>query len=1441
MLTGEAHGQTVFLPGQVVQTIDTATGQYSTVPQAVDPVNRRLAVSNDQSLLYAGGAGNTISVINSATGEIVASIAGITPNILWLSPDGTRLYATDPNTGNLSVISTATNHVISTTPLGFYPYDFAVTADGAHLYIPAALGNSIAVVDTATGAVTATITVANRPQSVAFSPDGTRAYVSSVGGEVSVIDTTTNTVLTTIAVGGQPAGLLVSPDGLRIYLASQADRKVYVIDTASNTVITTISVGAFPSGLVYSADGSRIYVANYVDRTVSVIDASTNSVIGTIGLSTFSFFASVCANGNALLASGRTFTANSSAALSCTLGAGVSGPVFTGGTMLFAGAGISSSLPIDLQAGGGTFNTAGNNATLSGTISGIGGLTKTGDGTLTLSGTNSYHGGTNLNGGVLSVSSDSNLGDASGALSFNGGILRITGTTFTSTPRTINWGANGGGFDIADAANTFTVSQNLTGSGGLTKLGAGTLVLAGSNTYSGATVISAGTLAGGVFSLSANSAHTIAAGATLDLAGNWQNIGSLSGAGTVTNSGGTDASLITGTDNTSATFSGVIQDGASRTRVKIDGTGITTFTGTNTYTGGTAICFCSTLQLGSGGATGSIVGDVTNSGTLIFNRSNSYTFAGVISDGFPGQGKVVLNGTGETIFTGSNTYSGATTINAGTLQIGDGGTSGSVAGNIVNNAALIFNRSDDSTYGGVISGSGTVEKRGAGALTLAGANTYTGATTITAGTLEIQDSFASPTIVNNGTLIYSTAANAGTASITNNGQLTFFGQTTAGSAVITNSGTILFDGNSTAGNAQLTNNAPGAVVNFFTSGPASDARISAASIAGGGRFDLNSSELTVGGNNLSTTVTGVLTGDGFVTGQSLVKTGTGTLTLAGINTYTGATTVNAGTLSVDGSIASSSLTTVNAGATLGGTGTVGNTLINGGTLAPGNSIGTLTVQGNLAFTSAARYMIEVSPASADRTNVAGTATLGGAAVNASFAPGSYVAKKYTILNATGGLGGSTFSSYVTTNLPDGFKSSLSYDNSNAYLDLELNFVRPATAGAGGNQQSVGNVLVNSFNSNGGIPLVYGGLTANGLTQVSGETTTGSQQTGINAMTQFMGMMMDPSAAGRGDAPPIASDFAATDAMAYAPETRSNASRDADAAITKAMPRAASFEQRWSVWSAGFGGSQTTDGNAAAGSNSATSRIYGAAAGADVWLSPTTLAGISMAGGATSFSVAQGGTGQSDLVQVGGFVRHGIGSAYLSAAFAYGWQDITTERLVTVAGVDRLRARFNANSYAGRIELGSRSTLAWLDGIGIAPYAAAQVTAIDLPAYAESAVAGSNAFALSYAGKTVTAPRTELGLRADKAFALDGALLTLRGRAAWAHDFNTDRAASATFQALPGASFVVNGAAAARDAALTSASAEVAWRNGFALAATFEGEFSDTTRSYAGKGMVRYAW
>lgn len=582
-----------------------------------------------------------------------------------------------------------------------------------------------------------------------------------------------------------------------------------------------------------------------------------------------------------------------------------------------------------------------------------------------------------------------------------------------------------------------------------------------------------------------------------------------------------------------------------------------------------------------------------------------------------------------------------------------------------------------------------------------------------------------------------------------------------------------------------------------------------------------------------------------LSGAGSVVVAAGTTILSANNTYTGTTTVNGGTLEVDGSIANSSLTTVNAGGTLSGSGTVGNTSINGGTLAPGasgNAFAPLAIQGSLTFTAASTYLIQVSPASAGLTNVAGasgTATLGGATVSAVFAPGSYVNRQYTILTAAAGVNG-TFNPTVVSNNSN-LQTTLAYDANNVFLNITLSFVPPG-GNLNGNQQSVANALTGYFNANGGIPGVYSGLTPAGLTQASGELGTGAQQTTFNAMSQFIGLLTDPfQDRGRMDASTGAPAFTEESRMlGYANDRRPAAEREAYAMFTKA-PLAQRFEPRWSVWGAGFGGSQRTDGNANAGSNTTTSSLYATAVGADYLFSPHTIAGFALAGGGTNFSINGLGSGRSDLFQAGAYLRHVEGPAYISAALAYGWQDITTDRTVTIAGLDRLRAEFKANAYSGRIEGGYRFIAPWLNGVGITPYAAGQFTTFDLPGYAESVVAGGAAFALAYGARSVTDTRSELGLRTDKSLAMPDGILTLRGRLAWAHDFNPDRSIAATFQALPGASFVVSGARQAGDSALTTAAVDWHWLGGWSAAATFEGEFSNVTRSYAGKGVVRYAW
>jgi uncharacterized protein with beta-barrel porin domain len=694
--------------------------------------------------------------------------------------------------------------------------------------------------------------------------------------------------------------------------------------------------------------------------------------------------------------------------------------------------------------------------------------------------------------------------------------------------------------------------------------------------------------------------------------------------------------------------------------------------------------------------------------------------------------------------------------------------------------------------------------------------------------------------VNSGN-ISATASNTGTTAIsTSTGSIT----NNAGGVISADLAITAF-GNTTIFNAGTITGSGGTAITFFSGG--NTLTLAPGSVINGTAHGFGADTFQLGGTG-SATLSANLFATQYSGYTTFNKIGASTWTLTGTNATAMPWTVNAGTLVVDAAMVNSTMM-VNAGATLGGSGTVGNTAVTGGILAPGSAAGSafgpLTVQGSLSFTAASTYMIQVTPANAGLTNVSGLATLGGATVNAVFLPGSYVNRQYTIVHSANSVSG-MFNPTVVSNMAN-IQSTLSYDAHNAFLNIQLVFVPPPSGSLNINQQNVANALTNFFNATGSIPAVFAALGPAGLTQASGEVATGTQQTTFDAMNLFLGLLTDPFVAGRGDgatggvgATPFAEENDSVSAYAANGKARSKSERDAYAAIyRKAPPMAEPFVQRWSLWAAGYGGSQTTDGNAVLGSNTATSRVFGTAVGADYRFSPFTLAGFALAGGGTNFSIANGlGSGRSDLFQAGAFVRHTAGPAYISAALAYGWQDITTDRTVTIAGVDQLRAKFNANAFSGRAEGGYRFVTPWM---GITPHAAAQFTTFDLPAYAETAVSGANTFALAYASKSVTASRSELGIRTDKSWAMMDSILTLRGRFAWAHDFNPDRNIGATFQTLPGASFVVNGAAQARDAALTTASAEMKWLNGFSLAGTFEGEFSNVTRSYAGKGVVRYAW
>ncbi|MFK4498602.1 T5SS/PEP-CTERM-associated repeat protein [Bradyrhizobium japonicum] len=875
-------------------------------------------------------------------------------------------------------------------------------------------------------------------------------------------------------------------------------------------------------------------------------------------------------------------------------------------------------------------------------------------------------------------------------------------------------------------------------------------------------------------------------------------------------------------------------------------------TGTATVDGvGSSWTNSSTLKVG-----------VAGTGTLTIQNGGTVSNAGIgmLGVNAGSTGTVTVDGAGSSWTNSGNVYVGV--LGTGTLTIRNGGavsspgvvTIGELAGSTgtvtVDGAGSTF------TNSGLVVGS-----FGTGTLTIQNggkANTYT--SYINAGTTTVNGAGSSWT--NSGNLSVGNSR-AGTLTIENGGAVSnvigWIGVNAGSTGTVTvdgagsswaNSGT-LFVGNSGTGTLTIANGGAVSIVSGMqiatSAGSTGTLNIGAASgQAAAAPGTLTTPSVAFGAGTGGMVFNHTASNYNFapiISGAGAVTVENGTTILTATNTYSGTTTVNGGTLAVNGSIASSAVT-VNAGGTLGGNGTVGNTTVNSsGVLAPGNSIGTLTVGGNLAFGAGGIYRVEVSPSAADRTNVTGIASLTGGTVQASFLPGTYVSKSYTILSAAGGLGGTTFSG-VSGSMP-AFNVGLSYTSTDVLLNLL------ASLGAGtslpGNPQTVASTLNNFFNNGGALPPAFValfGLTGSNLSaalsQTSGETATGSQQTTFNAMNQFMGVMTDPFIDGRGD-PISAGSSAGASAYASPDMPRSGAARDAYAMFTKAPVMADPFAQRWSVWAAGYGGSQTTDGNTTLGSNNTTSRIAGIAVGADYRISPNTLAGFALAGGGTNFSVVNGGSGRSDLFQAGAFIRHNAGAAYLSGALAYGWQDITTNRTVTVAGIDQLRAQFNANAFSGRVEGGYRFVSPWAGGIGITPYAAGQFTTFDLPAYAEQAVTGVNTFALAYASKSVTDTRSELGLRSDKSYAMPDGIFTLRGRLAWAHDFNLDRNIGATFQTLPGASFVVGGAAQASDSALVTASAEKKWLNSWSAAATFEGEFSQLTKSYAGKGVVRYAW
>jgi outer membrane autotransporter protein len=619
-------------------------------------------------------------------------------------------------------------------------------------------------------------------------------------------------------------------------------------------------------------------------------------------------------------------------------------------------------------------------------------------------------------------------------------------------------------------------------------------------------------------------------------------------------------------------------------------------------------------------------------------------------------------------------------------------------------------------------------------------------------------------------------------------------------------------------------------------------------------------------NNLSTTVGGTISDGGVSggTGGSLVKVGTGTLTLAGANSYTGATTVTGGTLLLTGDISSSSGVAVGPHATLAGTGTAPGVLV-GGTLMPGmpNAIGTLNVAGNLVFTSAATYLININATTASQTNVTGTATLNGATVQIVDDRNITKRQVYTLLTASGGING-TFNPDV---IGARNKVDLFYDANHAYLCDHCKFTDliaaqfpffpgsfPGSPSGPGSLPAVPADVIQiagaidaAVDANITLPTRLENLFAvsrqqvvNALTQLTGEVHTGAEQAGFQVMDKFLRLMLDPFAETRGaGGPGSAIGFAPERSAAFPPDVALAYASVLKEPAAPAQPALAS--RPWNVWASGYGGRANITGDPnGIGSHDTNVRDYGYAAGLDYRVAPDATLGFALAGAGTDWSIANAlGTGRSDVFQAGLYGSKRWGAAYVSAALAYATYWMSTDRFVNIFGTDHLTSSFTAHNFAGRIEGGYRFAT---PVAAVTPYGAFQAQRFYLPGYSESAPSGSSIFALTYNSQHVSTTRSELGAWFDRTVLVaDTHAATVFARAAWAHNWGNDRALSTNFLTLPTPAFIINGAAPPPDKALVSGGSELRLRNGWSIMGKFDGEFASRLQSYAGTGTVRYVW
>ncbi|WP_164738510.1 autotransporter outer membrane beta-barrel domain-containing protein [Aquabacter cavernae] len=1069
---------------------------------------------------------------------------------------------------------------------------------------------------------------------------------------------------------------------------------------------------------------------------------------------------------------------------------------FAGGTLDLTNAvdpnNIVVTQPVMIEETGAFINTVGTTGTFTGVISGDGGLVVLGQGTLVLTGANTYQGGTLVtDSSTLQIARSDSLG--TGSLALSGGRLLAGAAMDIGTQVTLMSGLN----SIDTGGYAVTLNGIVSGSGSFVKSGDGTLTLTGANSYLGGTIIARGALR-----VSSDENLGDSSGA----------LGLMGAATLVTTANITSARAVTlGTGGgtfapdtgTTLTLSGTITGAGDLVK---DGLGTLILLGANDFGGGTTIN-AGILQIGNGGTSGSIIGDiaVNQTGTLIFNASGN----GVLSGNITGAGGLVKDGDGTLTLTGTNNFGGGTTINDGALQIGNGGTSGTITGDIAvnQNAALIFNSSSAGTFAGTISGAGGLLKDGDGTLALTGANEYLGGTVIARGALRVSsdenlgDSSGALGLMGAATL-------ATTANITSARAITLG---TGGGTFAPDTGTTLTLSGTITGAGGLVKDGLGTLI------------LLGANDYGGGTT-INAGTLQLGNGGTSGTITGdvavnqngtlafnysgsyIFAGD--ITGTGTVSFIGGTVQFSNPNAYGGTIVVDGSTLTLQNGSSSGASYAINDGGVIGGNATIGGLEVNsGGTAAPGNSPGTITVNGTVAFNAGSLYRVDVTPTGQhDLITATGAVTIDpGASVQVAAVPGVYVPNStYTILSGASVTGtfGSVTSDYAF------LTPTLSYDSNEVFLVLAYKGVGFAPFATTSNQIAVANAAEALGLGN----PVFDAIIQLPVSDVSPalNALSGEVYASTSSVIQQQSIYVRDAVTAR-----LRQSVTTTGAAPLSSAT--NAAAPATAQLGPGLTP--------TLWAQGYGGWGDTfsNGNAASISNS----IGGFLMGADVAVLPNARVGIFGGFSQSQFDMdARSSSGSMDNYDLGLYGAVQFGAWGLRGGLSYAWHDVSVGRTVAFPGVSQT---LDAGYTLGTTQLFGEVSYASVLGqyafepfVGLAYVATNGASATETGGYASLGVE-IGGFETLY---------TTLGLRMATSLRVMEHTLTPSLSLGWQHAFgDTTPSAALLFQGGT-TPFQLTGTPIAQDAVLLGAGLSYALSDVSALSVNYNGQLASAASQNA---------